>query len=51
MHMDNIDRLEKYLLRFKRFVATAQSRPNKKVYNFESLTTEISAFLQSGTWS
>jgi len=33
-HGDNIDKLEKYVLRFKRFIATTQARPFDKVYNF-----------------
>ena len=33
-HGDNIDKLEKYVPRFKRFIATTQARPFNKVYNF-----------------
>lgn len=33
-HGDNIDKLEKYVLRFKRFIATTQASPFDKVYNF-----------------
>lgn len=33
-HGDNIDKLEKYVYRFKRFIATTQARPFDKVYNF-----------------
>lgn len=33
-HGDNIDKLEKYAPRFKRFIATTQARPFDKVYNF-----------------
>ncbi|AKB28191.1 6-hydroxymethyl-7,8-dihydropterin pyrophosphokinase [Methanosarcina siciliae T4/M] len=33
-HGDNRDRLEKYVPRFKRFIATTQSRPFDRVYNF-----------------
>lgn len=33
-HGDNIDKLEKYVPRFKRFIATTQARPFDKVYNF-----------------
>jgi hypothetical protein len=34
-HGDNVDKLEKYVPRFKRFVATTQARPFDEVYNFE----------------
>jgi len=33
-HGDNIDKLERYVPRFKRFIATTQARPFDKVYNF-----------------
>jgi uncharacterized Rossmann fold enzyme len=33
-HVDNIDKLEKYVPRFKRFIATTQARPFDKVFNF-----------------
>ncbi len=33
-HGDNIDKLEKYVPRFKRFIATTQTKPFDKVYNF-----------------
>ncbi|WP_292388493.1 6-hydroxymethylpterin diphosphokinase MptE-like protein [Methanosarcina sp. UBA5] len=33
-HGDNIDKLEKYVPRFRRFIATTQARPFDKVYNF-----------------
>jgi uncharacterized Rossmann fold enzyme len=33
-HGDNIDKLEKYVPRFKRFIATTQARPFGEVYNF-----------------
>ncbi len=33
-HGDNIDKLERYVSRFKRFIATTQARPFDKVYNF-----------------
>lgn len=33
-HGDNLDKLEKYVLRFKRFIATTQAEPFDKVYNF-----------------
>ncbi|WP_440948531.1 6-hydroxymethylpterin diphosphokinase MptE-like protein [Methanosarcina sp. T3] len=33
-HGDNQDRLEKYVPRFKRFIATTQSKPFDRVYNF-----------------
>ncbi|RXA16575.1 DUF115 domain-containing protein [Methanosarcina sp. MSH10X1] len=33
-HGDNIDKLEKYTLRFKRFIATTQAKPFDRVYNF-----------------
>ncbi len=33
-HGDNIDKLEKYVPRFKRFIATTQAKPFDKVYNF-----------------
>lgn len=33
-HGDNIDKLQRYVPRFKRFIATTQSRPFDKVYNF-----------------
>lgn len=33
-HGDNMDKLEKYAPRFKRFIATTQARPFDKVYNF-----------------
>lgn len=33
-HGDNIDKLEKYVPRFKRFIATTQARPFDEVYNF-----------------
>ncbi len=33
-HGDNIDKLERYVPRFKRFIATTQARPFGKVYNF-----------------
>jgi 2-amino-4-hydroxy-6-hydroxymethyldihydropteridine diphosphokinase len=33
-HGDNIDKLEKYVPRFKRFIATTQARPFDKVFNF-----------------
>lgn len=33
-HGDNTDKLEKYVPRFKRFIATTQARPFDKVYNF-----------------
>ncbi len=33
-HGDNIDKLEKYVPLFKRFIATTQAQPFDKVYNF-----------------
>jgi uncharacterized Rossmann fold enzyme len=33
-HGNNIDKLEKYVICFKRFIATTQARPFDKVYNF-----------------
>ncbi len=33
-HGDNIEKLEKYVPRFKRFIATTQARPFDKVFNF-----------------
>lgn len=33
-HGDNMDKLEKYVLRFRRFIATTQARPFDQVYNF-----------------
>ncbi|HWQ47377.1 MAG TPA: 6-hydroxymethylpterin diphosphokinase MptE-like protein [Methanosarcina sp.] len=33
-HGDNIDKLERYVPRFKRFIATTQAKPFDKVYNF-----------------
>jgi uncharacterized Rossmann fold enzyme len=33
-HGDNMDKLEKYVPRFKHFIATTQARPFDKVYNF-----------------
>ncbi len=33
-HGDNMDKLEKYVPRFKRFIATTQAKPFDKVYNF-----------------
>lgn len=33
-HGDNMDKLEKYVPRFKRFIATTQAEPFDKVYNF-----------------
>jgi uncharacterized Rossmann fold enzyme len=33
-HGDNIDKLEKYVPRFRRFIATTQSGPFDKIYNF-----------------
>jgi len=33
-HGDNICKLEKYVPRFKRFIATTQAKPFDKVYNF-----------------
>ncbi len=33
-HGDNIDKLEKYVPRFKSFIATTQAKPFDKVYNF-----------------
>jgi 2-amino-4-hydroxy-6-hydroxymethyldihydropteridine diphosphokinase len=33
-HGDNIDKLEKYVSRFRRFIATTQAMPFDKVYNF-----------------
>ncbi|MDY9925783.1 6-hydroxymethylpterin diphosphokinase MptE-like protein [Methanosarcina sp.] len=33
-HGDNMDKLEKYVPGFKRFIATTQARPFDKVYNF-----------------
>lgn len=33
-HGDNIDKLEKYVPRFKRFIATTQAGPFNEVYNF-----------------
>lgn len=33
-HGDNIDKLERYVPRFKRFIATTQARPFDEVYNF-----------------
>ena len=33
-HGDNIKKLEKYVPRFKRFIATTQARPIDKVFNF-----------------
>jgi 2-amino-4-hydroxy-6-hydroxymethyldihydropteridine diphosphokinase len=33
-HGDNSDKLEKYVPRFKRFIATTQAKPFDKVYNF-----------------
>lgn len=33
-HGDNIDKLEKYAHRFKRFIATTQAKPFDRVYNF-----------------
>ncbi|KKH45293.1 6-hydroxymethylpterin diphosphokinase MptE-like protein [Methanosarcina sp. 1.H.A.2.2] len=33
-HGDNMDKLEKYVPRFRRFIATTQARPLDNVYNF-----------------
>ena len=33
-HGDNTDKLEKYVSRFKRFIATTQAEPFDRVYNF-----------------
>jgi uncharacterized Rossmann fold enzyme len=33
-HGDNMDKLEKYVPRFKHFIATTQAEPFDKVYNF-----------------
>ena len=33
-HGDNMDKLEKYVSRFRRFIATTQARPFDQVYNF-----------------
>lgn len=33
-HGDNMDKLKKYVPRFRRFIATTQARPFDKVYNF-----------------
>lgn len=33
-HGDNIDKLEKYVSRFKRFIATTQASPFDRAYNF-----------------
>ena len=33
-HGDNIDKLKKYVPRFKRFIATTQAKPFDKVFNF-----------------
>lgn len=33
-HGDNIDKLEKYVPRFKQFIATTQAKPFDEVYNF-----------------
>jgi uncharacterized Rossmann fold enzyme len=33
-HGDNIDKLKKYVPRFKHFIATTQARPFDKIYNF-----------------
>jgi len=33
-HGDNVDKLEKYVPRFKHFIATTQAMPFDKVYNF-----------------
>ena len=33
-HGDNRDKLEKYVPRFRRFIATTQARPFDRVYNF-----------------
>ena len=33
-HGDNIDKLERYVPRFNRFIATTQARPFDKIYNF-----------------
>jgi len=33
-HGDNMDKLEKYVPRFRRFIATTQARPFDQVYNF-----------------
>ncbi|AKB74392.1 6-hydroxymethyl-7,8-dihydropterin pyrophosphokinase [Methanosarcina lacustris Z-7289] len=33
-HGDNMDKLEKYVSRFRRFIATTQARPFDSVYNF-----------------
>ncbi|MCC4769662.1 DUF115 domain-containing protein [Methanosarcina sp. DH2] len=33
-HGDNMDKLERYVPRFRRFIATTQARPFDKVYNF-----------------
>jgi len=33
-HGDNTDKLEKYVPRFRRFIATTQARPFDRVYNF-----------------
>lgn len=33
-HGDNMDKLEKYVPRFKNFIATTQAKPFNKVYNF-----------------
>jgi len=33
-HGDNIDKLEKYVPRFKRFIATTQAKPFDDIYNF-----------------
>jgi uncharacterized Rossmann fold enzyme len=33
-HGDNVDKLKKYVPRFKRFIATTQAKPFDKLYNF-----------------
>ncbi len=33
-HGDNMDKLEKYVPRFRRFIATTQARPFDQIYNF-----------------
>lgn len=33
-HGDNMDKLEKYVSRFKRFIATTQAKPFDRIYNF-----------------
>jgi uncharacterized Rossmann fold enzyme len=49
-HGDNMDKLEKYVPRFKHFVATTQAEPFDKVYNFGGFSDGDRCFFVARTF-